>query len=68
MPDASEHLATDAQGDAVQPSNPLPAITADLFVAAGAAAVERVALEPAAGARLEELLRRVVGHCAALRR
>jgi hypothetical protein len=58
----------DAHGNDVPQSGPLPALTPDLFIAAGTAAAERIAQEPSAGSRIEEILRRVVGHCAALRR
>jgi hypothetical protein len=43
-------------------------MTSDLFIAAGALVAESIAQELAAGSRIEEILRRVVGHCAALRR
>lgn len=68
MPDTSEHVSTDAHGNDVAQSDALPAMTSDLFIAAGALVAERVAPEPTAGSPLEEILRRVVKHCAALGR
>jgi hypothetical protein len=66
--DASEHVSTDAHGNDVPQSKPLPPLTPDLFIAAGSVAAERVSQEPTAGSRLEEILQRVVGHCAVLGR
>ncbi len=67
LPDASEHVATDTNRNDGPEMRPLPALTADLFIAAGVVAAERLVDEPADARQIERILRRVVNQCAALR-
>ncbi len=67
--DASEHVSTEAHADDGDwRLDPLPTPTAELFIAAGAIAAERLVEEDAAGPRIEEILRRVVDQCVVLSR
>jgi hypothetical protein len=66
--DASGRVATWIhEGDDHGDPPPLPALTAELFITAGAIAADRAAREHAARSKVEEILRRAVDHAAALR-
>jgi hypothetical protein len=49
-------------------TQPLPTLTTELFVGAGALVAERLTHERAGPAQVEEVLRRVVDQCLALAR
>jgi hypothetical protein len=67
--DASSEVSTDdVVHDGTAETDPLPELTAELFVAAGALVAEGLAREHAGAERVEEVLQRVVDHCVALTR
>jgi hypothetical protein len=66
--DASGHVATERDaGDVRQPSSPLPAPSAELFIAAGVALAQSATRTGAAQPTIEEILKRAVDQAAALR-
>ncbi len=66
--DASGHVATERDaGDLREPSSPLPAASAELFITAGVALAESAARTGAPRPAVEEILKRAVDQAAALR-
>ena len=65
--DASSDVSTDANAhDEAGDTELLPALTPELFVAAGALVAKRVAGEGAGATQVEEVLRRAVDQCRAI--
>jgi len=65
--DASRNVSTNADAhDELGETELLPAITSELFVAAGALVAERLACQGAGATQVEEVLRRVVDQCRAI--